>query len=288
MLCKMSVKILEGPCIANLASLDSESIQCVVTSPPYFQCRTYGDHTQEIGRESSPDDYIASLMQVLGEIRRVLKDDGVVWVNIGDVFAKKNYPETAMHPKIRKGEAMLLPYMFAMEARRGGGWYVQQDVIWAKRNPIPSSTPKRCTPSHEHIWMLTKSDTYAFDPEPIMTECKTPGYDKKPYGPMGGVKRAGGDNAVYSGNRPLGTGKARKRDVWFETTSKCPEAHFAPFPESIVEPCILATTREGDTVLDPFSGTGTTGVVSKKLKRDCVCIELYPTYVAIMKKRLRM
>ena len=116
----MSVKILEGPCIANLASLDSESIQCVVTSPPYFQCRTYGDHTQEIGHESSPDDYIASLMQVLGEIRRVLKDDGVVWVDIGDVFAKKNYPETAMHPKIRKGEAMLLPYLFAMEARRGG------------------------------------------------------------------------------------------------------------------------------------------------------------------------
>lgn len=282
-----AVKILEGSCLERLKDIPDASVQCVVTSPPYFQCRQYGDDNEEIGREELPGVFIVGLCNVLDEIWRVLKPNGVVWLNIGDSFAKKKYKECTMHPEIKKGEAMLLPFMLATEARRRG-WYVQQDVIWAKRNPMPCSTPKRCTPSHEYIWMLTKSDTYFFDPNSITTPCKTPGYENKALPPVGGKKKAGGDNATYSGNQPLGTGRARKRDVWFETTSRCPGSHFAPFPESIVEPCILSTTQEGDTVLDPFSGTGTVGQVSQRLKRSVICIELYPKYVDMIKKRLKV
>jgi len=258
----------------------------VVTSPPYFQCRSYGDDTDELGREGTLKEYVENVCLVLDKIQRVLKKDGVLWLNIGDCFAKKNYKENDMHPLIKKGEVMMIPFILAMQSRRRG-WYVQQDVIWAKKNPMPSSTPKRCTPSHEHILMLTKNQSYKFDPVPIMTECKTPGYINKEYGPMGGVKKSGGDNAVYSGNRPKGTGMARKRDVWFETTSKCPLAHFAPFPASIVEPCILSTTSPGDTVLDPFSGTGTVAMVSLKHKRSVICIELYSKYVDFIKETIK-
>jgi DNA modification methylase len=285
-----TVQIVEGSCLQKLKDIPDGVVQCVVTSPPYFQCRQYGDHTSEIGREQLPGDFINALCNVLDEIWRVLKSDGVVWFNIGDSFAKKKYKECAIHPVIKKGEAMLLPFMFATEARKRG-WYVQQDIIWAKTNPIPSSTPKRCTPSHEHIWMLTKSDTYTFDPIPITTPCKTPQLQNKsqlPMPPIGGVKRAGGVNVTYSGNRPVGNGRARKRDVWFETTSRCSESHFAPFPERIVEPCILSTTKRGDVVLDPFSGTGTVARVCMRLERSVICIELYRKYVDMIKNCLKI
>jgi len=283
------VRILEGSCLERLKEIPDSSVQCVVTSPPYFQCRQYGDHKDELGREQLPGDFITGLCKVLDEIWRVLKYDGVLWLNIGDSISKKKYKECQIHPMIKKGESMLLPFMLANEARRRG-WYVQQDIIWAKRNPMPCSTHKRCTPSHEYIWMLTKSEAYSFDPIPITTPSKTPKpKNKEEYGPMppiGGVKRSGG--ATYSGNRPIGNGRSRKRDVWFETTSRCPESHFAPFPESIVEPCILSTTKEGDIVLDPFSGTGTVAQVCVRLKRHVICIELYRRYVDMIKARLHV
>lgn len=180
----------------------------------------------------------------------------------------------------------MIPSIFALRCRKEG-WYVQQDVIWAKTNPMPSSTPKRCTPSHEYIFMLTKTEDYKFHPERIVTPAKSDLSKATTKPKFGGVKQAGGDNATYSGKEYVYTGTARKRDVWFETTSKNAEAHFAPFPRTIVEPCILASSNEGDTVLDPFSGSGTTGVVSADLKRNFIGIELYENYVQMANKKIK-
>lgn len=276
--------VLQGENQKILATLKEESVACVVTSPPYFRCRTYGDSDGEVGRENTPSEFIENLCQVFFAVWRVLRDDGVLWVNIGDSIADKNYGAKAPFPAIYKGEQMMIPTMFALAMRRSG-WLVQQDIIWAKTNLMPCSTPKRCTPSHEYIFMFTKGDTYKFDPEAIMVPAKT-NFKGKKQPPIGGVKRAGGEKGSYSGNTPDGTGMAHKRDVWFETTSECKEVHFVPFPETIVEPCILATTAPGDFVMDPFAGTGTTGVVALKNDRLFVGIELYAKYVDMIKTNL--
>ena len=271
-------RIIRGDCREMLPKIAAGSVQCVVTSPPYFNCRTYGDDEHEVGREKTPWLFVKEMTEIFAAVRRVLKDDGVVWLNIGDCIAKRNWPAEGNLSGIKKGEQMLIPTLLALELRRDG-WYVQQDVIWAKTNPMPSSTPKRCTPSHEYIFMLSKSETYKFDPEPIMVDAKVDNSKSGVQPPIGGKKKAGGDNSSYSGNQPKYNNKARKRDVWFETTSKNPEAHFAPFPKTIVAPCILATTKEGDRVLDPFSGSGTTGAVAVEIGRRFVGIELYEKYV---------
>lgn len=275
--------IINADCKQALKTLDKNSVACVVTSPPYFNCRTYGSDQHEIGREETPYKFIRALCDVLLNIKDILKDDGVVWLNIGDCIAKKNYAEEGTISMIKKGEQMLIPTLFALQARRDG-WYVQQDIIWAKTNPMPCSSKKRCTPSHEYIFMLTKQYDYNFDPSQILVDAKT-NYKGKAQPPIGGVKKSGGDNSSYSGNTPEGTGKARKRDVWFETTSKCPEAHFAPFPKNIVEPCILACTNENDIVLDPFCGTGTTGHIAYQHNRKFIGIELYSNYIDIILKK---
>ena len=277
-------RILLGDAVANLSHLPPGSIACAVTSPPYFRCRVYGEDSAEIGRENTPDEYVEALARVFDALRPALREDGVLWVNLGDSIADKRYPEALYFPAIQKGEQMLVPLMFALSMRRRG-WHVQQDIIWAKTNPMPCSTPKRCTPSHEYVFMLTKAAEYQFDPAQILVPAKTD-FKGKPQPPIGGVKKAGGANGTYSGNTPAGTGMARKRDVWFETTSKCAEAHFAPFPETIVEPCILASSRVGDMVLDPFAGTGTTGMVARRLGRKFIGCELYPVYAEMARKRL--
>lgn len=282
----MTSTIIHGDNRTELDKIPPKSVACIVTSPPYFNCRVYGDNDVEIGREETPLKFLDNLMTVLCKCKRVLKDNGVLWVNLGDSIAKKNYPAEGGIDTIKKSEQMLIPFLFALRARKEG-WFVQQDVIWAKTNPMPSSTPKRCTPSHEYIFMLTKSDEYTFHPDRIVTEAKSDlsGAASKPK--FGGKKRAGGDNPTYSGKEYVYTGTARKRDVWFETTSRNAEAHFAPFPRKIVEPCILATSDEGETVLDPFCGSGTTGEVALDLKRNFIGIELYEKYVEMSNKRIK-
>lgn len=282
----MKSTILHGDNRKILDDIKEKSITCVVTSPPYFNCRTYGEDINEIGREESPLKFINNLMIVMSKIKRVLTDDGVVWINLGDSIAKKNWPCEGDIVAIKKGEQMMIPSIFALRCRKEG-WFVQQDVIWAKTNPMPSSTPKRCTPSHEYIFMLTKTEDYKFYPDRIVTAAKSDLSKSSTKPKFGGNKQAGGDNATYSGKEYNYTGTARKRDVWIETTSKNPDAHFAPFPRTIVEPCILASSDEGDIVLDPFSGSGTTGVVSVDLKRNFIGIELYENYVQMANKKLK-
>lgn len=259
--------------MTELPKLPRRSVQCVVTSPPYFNLRTYGDHILEIGREPGVDAYIATLVAVFEAIRPVLKDDGVVWLNIGDSFASKPLPASSTFPAVKKGEQILLPAMLALELRRAG-WYVQQDVIWHKKNPMPSSTKRRCVPSHEYVWLVTKQPEYAFDVTAIEEEATCASWPG-----IGGRKQASGQNSAYSGRVVESNGKRRKRDVWTAATSKCKDAHFAPFPESIVLPCVLAGSKPGDTVLDPFSGTGTTGRVCASTGRRYIGIELYKKFV---------
>lgn len=268
-------RIIKGSCLDEIPKLEKASVQCVVTSPPYFQMRTYGESEKEIGRENSPWEYIQSIVRVLDLIRPILKDDGVIWLNIGDSFAATSIPATEHYPAIAKGEQLMVPAMLALEIRRLG-YHIQQDVIWHKRNPMPNPTRRRCVPSHEYIWMISKTPRYTFDPVPIEEEASWQGASNPLFG---GNKRAGGDNPIYTGRPYVNTGKRRKRDVWHETTSKCKEAHFAPFPESIVRPAILATTKPGDTVLDPFSGSGTTGRVAAQENRSFIGIELYQEYI---------
>jgi len=236
--------------------------------------RTYGKSNKEIGQEKSPSEYIQSIVRVLEIIRPILKDDGVIWLNIGDSFASTSISATEHYPAIQKGEQLMVPAMLALEIRRLG-YHIQQDVIWHKKSPMPNPTRRRCVPSHEYVWMISKTASYIFDPVPIEEEATWQGAVP----PIGGKKKCGGNNKMYTGRTPVNTGKRRKRDVWHETTSKCKEAHFAPFPESIVRPAILASTKPGDTVLDPFSGSGTTGRVALQENRSFIGIELYQEYI---------
>jgi site-specific DNA-methyltransferase (adenine-specific) len=224
-------------------------------------------------------EYVNRLVGIFKQVHRVLKPGGTVFLNIGDSVAKKKYaPLEEGGVCIKRGEQMMIPAIVAMELRRVG-YYVKQDIIWAKRNAIPmgGAAPKRFTPSHEYIFMLTKHESdFYFNADAVKEEAVVGAGVQ--YGPYGGIKRAGGDNASYSGRIAVSSGTRRKRDVWFETTSRCKEAHFAPYPESIVEYCIKAGCPEDGTVLDPFSGTGTTMRVASKLGRKFIGIELYEEY----------
>jgi site-specific DNA-methyltransferase (adenine-specific) len=421
----------------TLKTLPDKSVQCIVTSPPYFGLRDYGtaaweggdaecDHSPEkrggrfatpvsskqgsnkgsgtasssdcpcgairvdsqIGLESTPELYVAELVAVFRECKRVLKDDGTLFLNLGDSYwggkgqsgtrgednqeirhekgasinrgyqtlggAGLTRPTDGKHPVIKPKDLIGIPWMVAF-ALRADGWYLRSDIIWAKPNPMPESVRDRPTRSHEYIFLLSKSSKYYYDYKAILepanydgrkktnieaspkngngtqtlhlnggerwsnkivgrTEKKMAGTgcggdgkglhglhsgyqdaDGKPrhhfLPPIGGVKKAGGDNPTYSGNTPEqvyveGIPARNKRDVWFVSTKPYKEAHFATFPPDLIEPCILAGSRIGDTVLDPFNGAGTTCVVSIKNGRDYIGLDLNPGYIELTKKRL--
>lgn len=260
--------IMEGDALHALRLLPSNSIQCVVTSPPYWGLRDYGIDGQ-IGLEGTLPQFINHLVAIFNEIKRVLRDDGTLWVNIGDGYTsgnrgyratdKKNparamavRPDTpeGMKPKDLQG----IPWRLAF-ALQDDGWYLRSDIVWHKPNAMPESVKDRPTRAHEYLFMLTKSERYFYDYEAV----KEPGLN----------------------------GKLRnRRSVWDVNTQPFAEAHFATFPPKLIEPCILASTRPGDYVLDPFFGSGTVGIVCSEHKRSYVGIELNPEYVTISAKRL--
>lgn len=296
----MQFNLLCGDAIEKLRTLQGNSINTCVTSPPYYGLRDYGVGNQ-IGLEESPEDYINKLVEVFREVKRVLRDDGILWVNIGDSYSGsgkgpkgKISRDCQNMNKIGKGgniptgtkpkDLIGIPWMLAF-ALRADGWYLRQDIIWAKNNPMPESVKDRCTRSHEYIFMLTKSRKYYFDhkaiQEPTAT-CdenvrdrdhtklnNTPGRSR-----MAGLKR----NNYKTRN---------KRDVWrVGVCSSVKEAHFAVFPKELIEPCILAGCPEGGWVLDPFNGSGTTGIVATQNKRNYIGIDLNPEYLEITKRRI--
>ena len=267
--------ILRGNCLEKVDEITPLSIQTVVTSPPYWGLRDY-DNDGQLGQESSPEKFVFNLTKLFSKIKPVLKDDGTVWVNIGDTFfgakgghcnsdnsitnnntgseyrQKRKAPPK--HTYLKDGDLSGVPWMFAREMQKDG-WYLKQDIIWHKPNPMPEAVNNRCVKSHEYIFLFTKKKQYYFDAEAI----STPKSD--------------------------GSGYVRKGSVWSFNTASLSEAHFAVFPEDLPAFCIKAGSKEGDIVLDPFMGSGTTALVAQKLGRKWIGIELNPEYIEIIKRR---
>ena len=307
-----------GDTRASLARLPERSVRCCVTSPPYWGLRDYG-HDGQIGLEQTPAAYVASMVEVFAAVRRVLTDDGTLWLNLGDsytgnastggtgkstAYAVRDLPNKNT-PGLKPKDLVGIPWRVAF-ALQADGWYLRSDIIWHKPNPMPESVTDRPTKAHEYIFLLAKSERYYYDHKAIAEDCVrgdagssfTSEYDlvtkpgvglaprKRTMPPIGGVKKAGGDNATYSGNTPdFGTTR-NKRDVWTIATQPYSGAHFATFPEALVEPCILAGSAVGDTVLDPFSGSGTTGAVAVRHGRNYIGCELNPAYIALSERRI--
>ena len=286
--------ILCGDALEQLRTLEPESVHTCVTSPPYYNLRDYGAAGQ-IGMEDTPEEYIGKLVDVFREVRRVLRQDGTLWVNIGDSYATRSGPQpptntrntcghTAKHRPsgYKYKDLMGIPWLLAF-ALRADGWYLRQDLIWHKTNAMPESVRDRCTKAHEYIFLLSKSERYYFDAAAIREPCGVKG-NARTF--RGGGAYTGGRSFQNStrvereshGNSANNTGGRNKRSVWSIATAQFKAAHYATFPERLVEPCILAGCPEGGTVLDPFAGSGTTGVVAKRLRRHFVGVEINPDY----------
>ena len=306
-----TVQILNGDCRDVLKTLPDQSVHTCVTSPPYFGLRDYG-HTGQMGLEPTPDEFVSELVNVFREVRRVLRDDGTLWLNIGDSYASyrdgKATPDTTrglsegtLVPKgsaknrmsstfvgtsIKHKDLIGIPWRVAF-ALQADGWYLRQDIIWHKPNPMPESVTDRCTKSHEYIFLLSKSPKYYFDHEAI----------KEPVAASSIIRltqpnisaQVGSNRVPFKTNgtmKAVGNTEMRnKRSVWTVTTKPFKGPHFATFPQDLIEPCILAGCPEGGTVLDPFGGAGTTGLVAKRNNRNAILIELNSEYVEIIKNR---
>jgi len=296
--------ILTGDVLEQLKTLPDESVNCVVTSPPYWGLRDYGQDGQ-LGLEQEPEEYISNMVDVFREVKRVLADDGTFWLNIGDSYSgsgkgpagnlgKTNNERHLEHktggivPKGTKPKDLVgIPWMLAF-ALRADGWYLRQDIIWSKPNPMPESVTDRCTKSHEYIFLLTKSRKYYYDneaiKEPSVSNPKTAIKAR-----FGGNKYGDSDDpkhATKSGNIWKPTATRNKRDVWVIATQPFKGSHFAVMPEKVAETCVLAGCPEEGVVLDPFFGSGTVGVVALKHNRRYIGIELNPEYVEIAQARI--
>lgn len=269
----MTTTILTGDCIASMRGLPDQSVHTCVTSPPYFGLRDYGVDGQ-IGLEATPDAFVARLVEVFREVRRVLRDDGTLWLNLGDSYADK--------------QRLMIPARAAL-ALQANGWILRDEIVWHKPRTTPAPVKDRTVAAHETIYLFAKSKVYYFDYLAIEEPSSYPGLKKKAgkafrdlsaADPNAARKRPGADREIVVRDT------RRKRSVWSVSPSPYKEAHFATFPPDLIEPCILAGCPAGGTVLDPFFGAGTTGLVAQKHGRDCVGIELNPAYVKIAQDRL--
>jgi DNA modification methylase len=283
------VNVLNMDALEGLRTLPDKSVNCCVTSPPYWGLRDYGRDGQ-IGLEQTPEEYVARMVEVFREVRRVLREDGTLWLNLGDSYAgsgRGGNPPESPHQKqstnrrsligqtardaartMRAGQDRLagfkpkdlvgIPWRVAF-ALQADGWWLRQDIIWHKPNPMPESVTDRCTKAHEYIFLMTKSSKYYYDNDSIK------------------------EKSVTNVNRiPF----RNKRSVWTVTPKPFRGAHFAVMPQDLVEPCVKAGCPEGGVVLDPFAGSGTTLVVASNLNRSAVGIELNPDYVSLIEERL--
>jgi len=301
--------ILEGDCIESMKTLPDSIINTTITSPPYYGLRDYGEDGQ-IGQEETPQQYIDKMVEVFSQVKRITRDDGSLWLNLGDSYAgsggngykqgiQTTNPVTngdvdvdlrsKMKRKdvgFKKKDLMGIPWRVAM-ALQEDGWYLRQDIIWHKPNPMPESVTDRCTKSHEYIFLLTKNPDYFFDYESIR-ERSVSKMDRQHLSPIGGKKDPRKPGS-YSGNAPENDGFRNKRSVWSVpiTSKNYDGAHFAVYPEELIKPCILAGAPADGIVFDPFFGAGTTGVVAVKHGRKYIGCELNPEYIEIAKKRLQ-
>ncbi len=309
----MPAHILCGDAFEVLKSMADESVHCCVTSPPYYGLRDY-DIDGQLGLESSPLLYVERLVSIFRQVKRVLRSDGTLWLNLGDSYCAPN-GRSAGNSYENKGPKSQLKHMVAAQdigirkkfgdakpkdllgipwrvafALQDDGWYLRQDIIWAKPNPMPESVKDRCTKSHEHIFLLSKSAKYFYDAEALKEPC-SPGNvnDFLKRKTLNNKGDHGGTRKDLSRSREdymPEDFKRNRRDVWTITTRPYPAAHFAVFPPTLPELCIQAGCPEDATVLDPFHGAGTTGLVALRLGREYIGIELNPEYVELSKKRI--
>jgi len=267
----MKDTILFGDCRETLSQID-EKVRMCVTSPPYYGLRNYGDESNQIGQEDTPEEYIQNLVDIFRSVRNCLSDDGTLWVNIGDSYynyrpgkgqalvqqsvskSKQDLPDKCARrgnklEGLKEKDLIGIPWMLAF-ALRADGWYLRQDIIWHKSNPMPESVRDRCTKSHEYMFLLSKNQNYYFDVDVI----------KEP--------------------------TRRKRSVWNVSTKPYKGSHFAVFPPELITPCILASSEENDIILDPFIGSGTTAMVAKELGRYYIGCELHEDYGNLIQERM--
>jgi DNA modification methylase len=270
-----TARVLIGDVRQRLAELPDCSVQTCVTSPPYWGLRDYG-HDGQIGLEQTPDEYVAELVEVFREVRRVLADDGTLWLNLGDSYGPGKQLQGT-------------PWRVAL-ALQADGWCLRQDIIWAKPNPMPESVTDRCTKAHEYVFLLTKSDRYLYDAAAIAEPAIHAGHVVKASDPQtakNAAKGKYGATAVGFTQHDTVVGDTRnRRSVWSVASKPYAGAHFAVMPEALAEPCILAGSRPGDLVLDPFTGSGTVGVVALRHDRDFIGTELNPEYAALAEARI--
>lgn len=292
-------------CLKGLRMMPSNFVDCCVTSPPYYGLRDYGIDGQ-IGLELSPEVYIAKLTEIFAEVLRVLKPTGTLWLNIGDTYNgykgnanQKNMesmyaghrhqptrkPHHGLESKSIKNKDMIgIPWMVAFSLR-STGYYLRQDIIWHKPNPMPEAVTDRCTKAHEYIFLLSKSARYYFDAEAIKEQARS---DNRAHMVHHRKVENGAYREKYSDYMITPSEKRNKRDVWTVAVKPTKEAHFATFPEQLITPCILAGCPKDGIVLDPFMGTGTTAMVARKYQRHFVGFELNPDYMSIIDKKTQV
>ena len=267
--------ILFGDCRKTIPTI-TEPVKMCVTSPPYYGLRDYGGEEDQIGMEESPEKYVDQLVEVFRNVREVLTDDGTLWLNIGDSYynyrSDGNYPKQTVSKTrqdlptktpvrgnklegYKSKDLIGIPWLLAFALRKDG-WYLRQDIIWNKPNPMPESVKDRCTKSHEYIFLLSKSKNYYYDNEAIKEPTKE------------------------------GEATKNKRSVWTVNKKPYKGAHFATFPSELIEPCIKAGSQKGDIILDPFIGSGTTAMVAKSLGRHYIGCELHESYNDLIQNRV--
>ena len=278
----MSIIVIDGDCRDELEKMSAESVHCCVTSPPYWGLRDYGEGDQ-IGLEATPEAYVEQMVNVFREVKRVLRDDGTVWLNLGDSYVGYWGDKVAKREGHKHKDLVGIPWRVAF-ALQADGWYLRQDIIWSKPNPMPESVTDRCTKAHEYIFLLSKSSRYYYDADAIREDFKGAA---RFGGSLGDKSGANGDrNDGGRANIELNSTGCNKRSVWTVTTKPFSGAHFATFPPDLIEPCIKAGCPKDGTVLDPFGGAGTTGMVADRLERNAVLIELNADYAQIARDRL--
>lgn len=303
-------EIKQGDAIEVLKTMPEQSVHCCVTSPPYFGLRDYGVEGQ-IGLERTPEEYVDKLVQVFREVRRVLRDDGTLWLNLGDSYngsggaggdynpgglkeGQPKYPGRKV-PGLKPKDLIGTPWMVAL-ALRNDGWYLRCDIVWHKPNAMPESVKDRPTKAHEYIFLLSKSQKYYYDAEAIKEPIAASTVERAKSKNNASTRKDKGAAQWQSGLTPEQQDKwysnidkntvRNKRSVWTVTTKPFKGVHFAVFPPDLIEPCILAGCPVGGTVLDPFAGSGTTLLVATQHHRKSIGIELNPEYVEIAKRRL--
>ena len=326
----MTAILYRGDCLTSLRRLPSGGVRCCVTSPPYWGLRDYGVAGQ-LGLEPTPDAYVAGMVEVFREVRRVLADDGTLWLNLGDSYARapekggsgtfngrNGYGEgyglaqsakdgssdgavgRADRPGTRAGgkpkDLVGIPWRVAF-ALQADGWYLRSDIIWHKPNPMPESVRDRPTKAHEYVFLLSKRERYYYDAAAIAEAAANPDGFKYAGGYKNTLHMVEESKRVNVGSARLangtvphfkaGHGEARNaRTVWTIATQPYPEAHFATFPEELPSRCIRAGSAPGDTVLDPFGGSGTTGAIAVGLGRKAILCELNPAYIELARQRI--